>query len=549
MGVPVTGRKGVLAGGVVVGLTLCGLASPALAENAGGQALAEPHGLFDDAFDALDLPSGGLLTAAGASAIPGYYQTSEYMAGSVAVGIVLVESDGRVDPSSEDWTAEERRQVVSEITAALDWWAALEPQAHLRFVYDDHFSIPLPTGVEPITRPYSDQQFWIADAMGALGYDAPLYFSRVRDYVNDLRAIYRTDWAFAIFVVDSSADRDNRFRDGYFAYAYLGGPFMVLTYGNNGYGPDHLDAVAAHEVGHIFHALDQYSSAQKPCTLRSGYLGVENQNSQYGGCISDVASIMRSGIAPYTSAALDPYAAGQIGWRDGDGDGILDPLDTELRLALETLEVGGDGAYASGAVEVIPYPSPSRTAVTINDVAAVQYRLDGGEWLPASSADGAFDEAAEAYHFFAPLSPGRHALEIAAVDSAGNVSSPLLIDPLVLLDPVDGGLNTELHRTEDALPAGGVYFLEGVAYHLQDGLVAGVQYRVDGGAWLSLEASDGAFDSGYEPFGLPLGSLEVGSHLVEARAVDAGGAVEVHFASSELVVVEMHAVFLPLVQR
>jgi hypothetical protein len=338
-------------------------------------------GDYNDALIAPDLPPvSGIALAASSTITPGYYQTSEYMAGSVAVGIVLVESDGSVDPSTEDWTDSEKQLVFDEIVAALDWWAGLEPRANLTFVYDDHFSDPLPTGVEPISRPYTDQQYWVADAMSGLGYDAASYFTRVRDYNNDLRATYQTDWAFTIFVVDSSADDDNRFSDGYFAYAYLGGPFMVMTYGNNGYGPANVDAVAAHEIGHIFYALDQYYSAQQPCTRRSGYLDVENQNSKYGDCASDVDSVMRAPMA-YTIDAIDPYAAGQVGWRDSDGDDILDPLDTDLPISIESIALDGASATVSGTTSIAPYPSPSRASVTINTLTGVQYRFDGDDYV------------------------------------------------------------------------------------------------------------------------------------------------------------------------
>lgn len=41
--------------------------------------------------------------------------------------------------------------------------------------------------------------------MGKLGYNrSTSYFTQVRDYVNDLRATYQADWAFAILMVDSS---------------------------------------------------------------------------------------------------------------------------------------------------------------------------------------------------------------------------------------------------------------------------------------------------------------------------------------------------------
>jgi len=67
-----------------------------------------------------------------------------------------------------------------------------------------------PTSYEPISRPQSDQGLWIGEVMGKLGYDrSTSYFTQVRDYVNDLRATYQADWAFAIFVVDSSNTMKN----------------------------------------------------------------------------------------------------------------------------------------------------------------------------------------------------------------------------------------------------------------------------------------------------------------------------------------------------
>lgn len=48
---------------------------------------------------------------------PGYYETSEYLIGSVAVGIVFLESDGAIDPSTEDWTTAGESSVISEIQA------------------------------------------------------------------------------------------------------------------------------------------------------------------------------------------------------------------------------------------------------------------------------------------------------------------------------------------------------------------------------------------------------------------------------------------------
>ncbi|MEA3340889.1 MAG: hypothetical protein U9R15_13075 [Chloroflexota bacterium] len=510
-------------------------------------------GHSDDPNDALiapDLPArDGLTLAAGDSVAPGYYQTSEFMSGSVAVGIVLVESDGGADPSTEDWTAAEKQQVFDEIVTGLNWWAEMEPRANLSFVYDDHFSDPLPTSVEPISRPYNDQKYWIGDAMSGMGYDAPFYFTQVRDYNNDLRASHQADWAFTIFVVDSSADSDNRFSDNYFAYAYLGGPFTVMTYGNNGYGTHNMDAVIAHETGHIFHALDQYYSAHQPCTRSAGYLGVENQNSQYGDCASDESSIMRGGTFPYGAKVIDSYAAGQIGWRDSDGDDVLDPLDTELPISIASVSMVSDSVTITGTTEIVPYPSPSRASVTINTLARVQYRFNGGDWQQATAGDGAFDGTSESYRFTASLPPGLYTLEVVAVDSAGNVSEANAAETISILDPIDGGLNTELHQLSGATSTGNPVNIDGMAYHLQGGIITDVEYRINGGDWQPASAQDGAFDSDYEPFTLATGSLAAGNYLLEARAADGEGNTEINFASQEFTVVEKHFIFLPLVVK
>jgi hypothetical protein len=504
-----------------------------------------------DAFAAPDVPSVGKLSMAAPSVTPGYYQTSEYMAGSVAVGIVLVESNGKVDPSTEDWTPDQKQLVFEQVTAAFNWWAALEPRAHLSFVIDDHFSAPLPTDVEPISRPHSDEKYWVADAMGALGYTAVSYFSRVRDYNNALRGKYHTDWAFTIFVVNSAHDGDNSFSDEYFAYTYVGGPFMVMTYGNANYGPANMGAVAAHEMGHIFYALDQYAAAGQSCVSRSGYLAVENQNSQAGPCATNVDSIMRGQVSPYLRHALDPYAAGQIGWHVSNGDNILDPLHTNLPITITGLVQSGSRVVVSGTAEIIPYPSPSRASVTINTLAGVQVRLDQGEWQPAAADDGSFDGTAEGYHFsMEGLEPGLHTLAVAARDSAGNVSQVYATRTVAVRDPVDGGLITVLDRPTGEAYASQRSSVTGVAYQLDGGSVVNVQYRVNGGAWQTAAPQDGKFDSSVEPFTVTLDAPDAGAYLIEARAVDASGKIETTLASQHITVTDkIYTVFLPAVIR
>ena len=206
-----------------------------------------------------------------ASYAPGYYDTSVYMLGDVAVGIILPESAG----NGENWTTEEKNAVVNEIQAGLNWWKSTGGElANLNFEYD--LQLGIPTTYEPINHPQSEEGLWIDNVMYNLGYTSGDYWDRVYAYENDIRNQYQTDWAFTIFVVDSSADVDGKFTDGFFAYAYIGGPFLVMTYDNNGWGIGNMDKITAHETGHIFMAGDQYGSCST--TTKYGYLGIVNGN-------------------------------------------------------------------------------------------------------------------------------------------------------------------------------------------------------------------------------------------------------------------------------
>ncbi|HNB58196.1 MAG TPA: hypothetical protein PKV06_14580, partial [bacterium] len=55
--------------------------------------------------------------------VPGKYQTSEYMMGSVAVGVVFVESDGSLEKSTENWDDYSKEDMIFQIRKGLDWWA------------------------------------------------------------------------------------------------------------------------------------------------------------------------------------------------------------------------------------------------------------------------------------------------------------------------------------------------------------------------------------------------------------------------------------------
>ncbi|HLF25566.1 MAG TPA: hypothetical protein VJG32_04470 [Anaerolineae bacterium] len=531
---------------------ICLLAISAPAMFVFGSAQAEGGEPREGHFAAPDMPAFNANVTTGAAAVtPGFYQTSEYLIGRVAVGLILPESDGSSETELSDWTPEQRQRVLDEVTQGLNWWARQAPEAQLTFVVDDRATAPLATGYEPITHPQYEEGLWIGDTLSQLGYTNGSYWTRVRNYVNDLRRVHHTDWAFAIFVVNSAGDADAAFTDNYFAYAYIGGPFLVMTYDNAGYNIDNMDAVTAHETGHVFRALDQYPGANVACTSRSGYLGIETQNSQRSGCASNVSSIMRGGIAPYLTRSIDPYARGQVGWRDSDTDGIFDPVDTIPTLTVgPATETEGTWLYSGRAADV-PYPSTTRPAATINHV-SVEYSVNGGAWTATTPADGSFDSANEEFSLtLQPTTSGNHRIALRALNAVGNVSDSANF-VAVVPDPIDGGLDTWLEPPAAGLPGGdGASALHGVASSFNadstpGAIVARVEYRVNGGGWRAAQPHDGAFDSAEEGFTVSLDGWG-GRYQVEARAIDANGKAEQNLAALE--VEANYAVFVPFMQK
>lgn len=346
---------------------------------------------------------------------PAYFDTSVYAIGTVAVGLILPESNGTVDANTEDWTIEEAAKVKSEIQEALTWWESQAPAAaNLHFVLDQSAPLIVPTSFEPINHPQTDEGLWIGETLGNIGYGSGGYFERAYAYVNALRDQYDTDWAFAIFVADSSVDPDGYFKDYTYAYAYLGGPFIVMTYDNASWRIGKMGQVAAHEIGHIFLAGDQYKGGGCSTSQAYGYLAVP-----HSWCNSGNASIMNG---DYTLDLADP-ARGQVGWRDSDSDGIPDPIDAEPTVTLPphspnpTTEL--NFSY-SGTVESNPYPHGTCLSgycwskdVNITKVSAVEVQVGGGDWQPIPAADGTYDEEIEEFNFpVGSLSPGTYTIQV-----------------------------------------------------------------------------------------------------------------------------------------
>ncbi|MBI4234596.1 MAG: hypothetical protein HY686_09155 [Chloroflexi bacterium] len=447
---------------------------------------------WSDALVAPDIPSDAS-TFHHSHIVPGYFDTSEYMLGSVAVAIIIPESNGAIDPNLENWTPEEEEGVIASVQRALDWWGRQEPAAHLSFTTQVYRKVP--TSYEPVTHPNHQpgvpaerkaEQLWVNEVMANLGYSQGPHMRRVRDFVNDLRNRKGTDWAFAIFILDGSPRTRTVFpQSRAVAYAYLGGPFLAAIDEPGSWGAQNLDFVVAHEIAHIFYATD----ADDGEVEFSGYLNAPDDEG--------MVSLMGGSKLVWT---LSPGTKLQIGWRDSNGDGIMDILDTTPAVSLQPHPSPTDASSLAytGEVEEVPYPNRnpfgSRRSVTINTIKEVRYRVDGGAWRDAQPADGAFNSAEEKFSFTTPDLPvGQHPVEAVAANNLGHASpSPARDAPLVTFVVVD--------RDRTSTERANVGSTQQVAFHAQwahDGSpvsagtlsLNGRPYSLAGDGWATASAS------------------------------------------------------------
>ena len=453
----------VVATAVVLAGALVGarLVLPAAASAAGSTASARP-GPVSPAPPVLDDVMGrgeGALVPAlpiGLGALPGARETAAFAAGRVAVGVVFLESDGSKMTDREDWSREDpdfpgrdrRQMVLAKVQSALDWWNDRSPDGSLELFMPAAGSYGAPrtltTGYEPIDRAVRygfggrrgvlSDAAWRWQAMGALGFkhdrtdDRPFPETL---YADRLRERHGADWAFVVYVADSLKDGDGMFSNGVVAYtADLFGPYCMLTYDNDGYHFANFDAVLAHEIGHVFGALDEYEPPAPgyPSTgkLRSGYLGVLNGNAVVGGNGGVRPCVMlgsNATLSAFRDGDLCRWTVGQTGLRDSDGDMRPDVVDTRPAFSTRLEATSADGAVTlRGSVAERPRKRGRismgvyfRRDISIRVPHEARYRVDGGAWQTLTANDGVFDEPAEGWTLTTgPLAHGHHLIELAA---------------------------------------------------------------------------------------------------------------------------------------
>src|SRR4051812_29713575 len=116
--------------------------------------------------DALQPPPHPPVIAAAGDFKPSVFQPSAFLAGRVAVQLIFVESDGRVEPSTKNWTDAQVTLATDQVTTALEWWRAQLPNARVEF---DLTSRIVRSGYEPIEHDLSTEGQWVGDTFRTMG--------------------------------------------------------------------------------------------------------------------------------------------------------------------------------------------------------------------------------------------------------------------------------------------------------------------------------------------------------------------------------------------
>jgi hypothetical protein len=252
-------------------------------------------------------------------------ENSEFLIGSVLVNVIFPESEG----TSEDWTEDEISGAISGIALGISQYMQKALWYNdLSFVYNYADFRRIPTSMEPIESDMSTDDVWIGEVLTNLGYPYGAYYG-AHLLNNATRNVYGTDWVFTAFVADMSnhysatppsPDPGCWGGAGYVAYAYLGGPYLLVPYPacRYGYGLG-FGRVFIHEMSHVFWALDEYASAEEGCGSKSGYLAVPNRNTLYMSCQATLPCIMQSSSPPFTEPQpICDYTQGQVGMASVD---------------------------------------------------------------------------------------------------------------------------------------------------------------------------------------------------------------------------------------
>lgn len=476
------------------------------------------------------IPAGVRAAAEAAAIDPEDTVSVPFGSGKVVVSIILPESNGAIDPSTEDWNEALIRETYLKVQAGLDKIASADPNADLRFVL--HYESSPTAGGLPGTvdtgYEFGQRAQWgssteflaTADILGQL-LDREVaegdVWNAALEYDAALKRRYDADAAFFVIVA-----ANGNYTASLRAHAFINGPWTVL---DTSYGWETF----THEFGHIYGALDEYCPDQcvSPSTI-TGYLGMYNANAasnEAGGGIDNGRGEAVTSLMEYNNPdSINGYTRGAWGWLDTDGDGIIEVRDTLPKSEL-TATVSGQNVRLTGQIidrgDSRPFGGVRYSA---NRIVALEYAFDAaGPWF-REPLPGATRGRETVDLTLTGIRAGSRRLYVRGVNSVGNVEPR----PLVLNVTTTGSANTAPHlRLNVPLQAGssGTTAISTLARDLDNDTVQ-VRYDLDG---------NGSWDTGYLAVGTYSFTARAGVATIKAQARDARGATRI--VSAELPVV------------
>jgi len=325
--------------------------------------------MWDFPIDSHPRPSGAVEVGAEA---PVGSPTSDYLEGSIAVGIVMVSGSTDALRLSEA----ERTKIVAEVQNGLSFYATTNRTAGLTFVYDiQHVKVTAAAG--PSGGDYEAMEApWRDAAMAALGFSGS--WTGVEQYVEQIRQNLGTRWTYCAFFTKYPLHH----------FAYASRPRLVMHYDNGDWGPDNIDRVFAHETGHIFGAPDEYASSDCGCGGAFGRWGKPNLN-----CANCAPGGGDSCIMKKNDWTMCPYTPAHVGWMAGR------MFAKHSHLALDIMS----GSKESGVPAIQePYYGGEHQFIRPDHISDGYYRLvaqHSGKVLDVASASLANGAQVNQYHW------------------------------------------------------------------------------------------------------------------------------------------------------
>ncbi len=216
--------------------------------------------------------------------------------GKISLILVVVSGPGSLAVSNEEFN-----QVNSEVIRGLQFWVDKAPaDADLSFALFSSM-VPISAANGPVGCSWAGcHNVFAVPAYKSLGY------SSIEQLAT---AVKNAGGAVGGFVAFFS-----KYRQSHFAYAYFGGGPIYMQYSNDGWGPDQIDRVFAHETGHVFNAPDEYTKCNCYTNYGRGSCTAKNANcaQNYGSkCTSNQqACIMDSNDLSHICANSKKH----VGW-------------------------------------------------------------------------------------------------------------------------------------------------------------------------------------------------------------------------------------------